>query len=111
MRRLTVTLPPDIDQGIERFRQQSGHTLAASQIIHRALRDWIAANAPPSPAADAADLQPFVGRWVALREGAVIAAAEDPEVLLDWLETNDERADLLLPVPDGGGEAQGEWSP
>ena len=110
MRRLSVTLPPDLDAGIERFRAARGHEVAVSQVIQQALREWIDEHAPPpAPQLATADaLRPFVGQWVAVRAGQVIGA-ENPEALLDWLASIGEKADVMLPVPGPGSGDRSEW--
>ena len=46
------------------------------------------------------DLTPYAGRWVALRDGQVIATNIDAVALRDDPEVTSE--DTLLPVPPGG---------
>jgi hypothetical protein len=43
------------------------------------------------------DLTPYAGKWVALRDGAVVAAEIDPVALRDRPEVNS--TDVLTPVP------------
>lgn len=44
------------------------------------------------------DLSGYVGSWVAIRDGKVLASALDPVELRDMPEVRDD--DLLMPVPD-----------
>lgn len=52
-------------------------------------------------------LRPFAGQWVAQRGLEVIAAADSPQAVLQWLERNDQRADAMFLVPDDADEAIG----
>lgn len=49
--------------------------------------------------AEAEELRPHKGRWVALKDGTVLFAAADPEEVLRWLERNARKADSLFAVP------------
>ena len=44
------------------------------------------------------DLRPYAGKWVALRDGYVVAAAEDSVSLRD--DPAVDESDQLLPVPN-----------
>jgi hypothetical protein len=77
----------------------------------------------PEPDADAADserrgpyggrqaaaLEPYVGKWVALADPThVLVAADTPQDVLGWLATHDRRAAYgMFRVPGHIGEAQG----
>ena len=46
------------------------------------------------------DLRPYVGAWVAIRDGRVVASALDPIELRDDPAVRDD--DALMPVPADG---------
>jgi hypothetical protein len=48
------------------------------------------------------DLTPHVGRWVALREGHVIAVADDPAELRASRDVGENDVILLVPRNPGG---------
>ena len=49
------------------------------------------------PPAD--ELRPFVGRWVAVKAGVVVADFASMRETLDWLADNETHADSLFRVP------------
>jgi len=57
----------------------------------------------------AAALEPFVGKWVALASPThVLVAADTPEEVLAWLKRNGRRASYgMFRVPASTGEAEG----
>lgn len=52
-------------------------------------------------------LRPFAGRWVAQRGLEVIVAADTPQAVLQWLESNNQEADVMFRVPRDETEATG----
>jgi hypothetical protein len=65
----------------------------------------VGAMAPAAQAAgrssrpDAAELEPFVGQWVATRGVRVLVAAPDPRSVVSWLAEHREQADSMFRVP------------
>lgn len=49
--------------------------------------------------AEASELRPFRGRWVALKDSRVITSADTPQEILRWLERNNQTGDSLFRVP------------
>jgi hypothetical protein len=56
---------------------------------------------------DAAQLEPFVGQWVATRGAEVLIAAPDPHTVVSWLASRRLRADSMFRVPASEAEASG----
>jgi hypothetical protein len=52
-------------------------------------------------------LRPFAGRWVAQRGLEVLAAADTPQAVLEWLERHNQHADAMFRVPGDETEATG----
>ncbi len=52
-------------------------------------------------------LRPFAGRWVAQRGLEVLVAADTPQAVLQWLESNNQQADAMFRVPSDENEATG----
>jgi hypothetical protein len=83
----------------------------------------VGAETHPEPVADSADsggrgpyggrqaaaLEPFVGKWVALADPThVLVAADTPQEVLAWLATHDRRAVYgMFRVPQSSTDAQG----
>lgn len=67
--------------------------------------------APPTDAGarggPAEALRPFIGSWVAIREGEVLVAAPSAGEVIGWLARHGQRADSMFKVPDGEAEAGG----
>lgn len=51
-------------------------------------------------------LRPYIGKWVALKDGDVAVAADTPEEVIDWLERNDVYSDIMFRVPTGPEETE-----
>jgi hypothetical protein len=51
------------------------------------------------------DQTKYAGRWVAVKQGKVLVAADDPQAVSDWLQKNAQAADFVYRVA-----AQGEPS-
>lgn len=49
--------------------------------------------------AEADELRPHRGRWVAMKERRVLVAADDPREVLSWLRRHNQVADTMLAVP------------
>lgn len=49
-----------------------------------------------------ADIKKYAGRWVAIKDGEVMHAAETPREVADWLRAHDVAADLVYRVPAEG---------
>ncbi|MBV8528661.1 MAG: hypothetical protein JOZ75_10120 [Candidatus Dormibacteraeota bacterium] len=61
-----------------------------------------------SPSRDRADaLRPFVGQWVAQRDGEVLVAAPTPQAVIAWLQRHNQRAEAMFRVPMDEREATG----
>ncbi|MGH7819557.1 MAG: hypothetical protein ACREQ9_07285 [Candidatus Binatia bacterium] len=52
-------------------------------------------------------LRPFAGRWVAQRGLEVLAAADTPQAILEWLERHNQQADAMFRVPADESEMTG----
>lgn len=52
-----------------------------------------------SARAEAEELRPHRGRYVAVRDGRVLVSSPSPHAVLDWLEQHDEYADSMFRVP------------
>lgn len=55
--------------------------------------------AAPYRASEADVLRPHVGKWVALKDGAVLVASESPEQILAWLRLHRKQGDAMFRVP------------
>jgi len=56
--------------------------------------------APPYLVASSTEaLEPHRGRWVLVKDGAVLRAGDDPVALIRWLKRSRQRADSLFRVP------------
>ncbi len=54
---------------------------------------------PNRPGADAETLREFAGKWVAIRDGKVLAAFETFDRVYEYLEGERERGATILRVP------------
>ena len=52
-------------------------------------------------------LEPFIGQWVATKEGEVLVAAQEPQAVVGWLAEHRQRADSMFRVPSSEFEASG----
>ena len=52
-------------------------------------------------------LEPFMGQWVATKEGEVLVAAQEPRAVVGWLAEHRQRADSMFRVPSNEFEASG----
>lgn len=52
-------------------------------------------------------LEPFIGQWVATKEGEVLVAAQEPGTVVGWLAEHRQRADSMFRVPSTETEASG----
>jgi hypothetical protein len=52
-------------------------------------------------------LEPFIGQWVATKEGEVLVAAPEPRTVVGWLAEHRQRADSMFRVPSNEFEASG----
>jgi len=52
-------------------------------------------------------LEPFIGQWVATKEGEVLVAAPEPSAVVGWLAKHSQRADSMFRVPGNETEASG----
>ncbi|HZL48904.1 MAG TPA: hypothetical protein VFC30_07805 [Solirubrobacteraceae bacterium] len=52
-------------------------------------------------------LEPFVGQWVATKEGEVLVAAPEPSAVVGWLAEHRRQADSMFRVPSDELEAGG----
>lgn len=66
-------------------------------------------HADPSDPPNAERLRSFIGEWVAVRGGDVIANAETAGGVISWLTAHGKKADAIFRVPHddvaGGGAA------
>ncbi|MGH9189157.1 MAG: hypothetical protein ACRD0Q_03850 [Acidimicrobiales bacterium] len=53
----------------------------------------------PALVAEADELRPHRGRWVAMKESRVLVSADDPRAVLAWLRRHNQVADTMLAVP------------
>lgn len=63
----------------------------------------------PGPAAEAAALQPFAGRWVAQRDAEVLVAADNPTDVVRWLNIHGQRGAAVFRVPLRIEDTEGLW--
>ena len=47
----------------------------------------------------AKDRKKYGGKWVAVKSGKVLVAADDPQKVVDWLKQRGEAAELVYRVP------------
>jgi hypothetical protein len=52
-------------------------------------------------------LEPFIGQWVATKEGEVLVAAPEPRAVVGWLAEHRQRADSMFRVPSDELQASG----
>jgi hypothetical protein len=52
-------------------------------------------------------LEPFIGQWVATKEGEVLVAAPEPRAVVSWLAEHRQRADSMFRVPSNELQASG----
>jgi len=76
--------------GFETGRKSSGSAVRASSAGEAA---------EPYHARQADPLRAHRGRWVAVRDGDVLAVADDPEQLYAWLVRHDATAESMFRVP------------
>jgi hypothetical protein len=62
----------------------------------------------PHGGRQAAALEPYIGKWVALGEpDEVLVAADTPHEVVAWLARNELKATGMFRVPRAAGEAEG----
>lgn len=52
-------------------------------------------------------LRPFIGQWVAVKDGDVLHAADTPQALVGWLAEHGQQADSMFRVPEDSLAATG----
>lgn len=52
-------------------------------------------------------LEPFIGQWVATKEGEVLVGAPKPQAVVGWLAEHRQQADSMFRVPSNELEASG----
>jgi hypothetical protein len=52
-------------------------------------------------------LEPFIGQWVATKEGEVLVGAPEPQAVVGWLAAHRQRADSMFRVPSSEFESSG----
>jgi hypothetical protein len=84
-----------------KHRPQQGSTPPRSQFHHDLTTG-------PHEGRQAAALEPFRGKWVALGEpDEVLVAAETAREVVAWLSRNEIKATGMFRVPDSAREAEG----
>jgi hypothetical protein len=65
---------------------------------------------PPPLVADPEEVERHRGQWVAVRDGRVLVAHEDPRRIVDWVVHHGERAQMVRVLREGeSSEVAGLW--